>query len=192
MSGGSGSAERAARGAEDRRMRQINEGVGQVNALFNSKKDQYDKFLHALRDRYMTDLGEQKTDIDRSDRFGMARKGLTKGSADFDRQARRGDDYLKALVANENSAQAAVGKLRQSDENTRLSLTDMIYGGMDASTASRRALSGQQANAQAAQAAYVPQMLDAGFGGAADAYGTQIANDAYGRGARRARSELYG
>lgn len=175
-------------------MRQINEGTGQVNAIFSGKgrQAQYDSYLKALRDRYMTDLGQQKRDIDRSDKFSMARRGLTQGSADFDRKKRRGDDYLKALVANENSAQSAVGRLRQSDENTRNSLLDMVYGGMDASTAANRAHFGMQANSQAAQSAFIPQALDAGFGGAADAYGAQVANNAYGRGARQTRSELYG
>jgi hypothetical protein len=175
-------------------MQQINEGVGQVNAIFGSagRQSQYDELLKALRERYQFDLGEQKTTADRQGKFAMARRGLTTGSADMDSRRRRGEDFMRALVGSENQAQATIGGLRQRDEGARQSALAMIYGGLDASTGANRAQQTMQANLQGSLADFVPQALGQIGGAGASAYGYGQRNDAYSRGSQDARARLYG
>lgn len=188
------SAERQARIAENRRMQGINEAVGQINALYGSagRQRQYDDLLGALRERYQFDLGQQKQTADRRGKFAMARRGLTTGSADFDARRRRGEDFMRALVGSENSAQATIGRLRSNDDAARRSMLSMAYSGMDASTAAQRAQATMSANIQGAQADFIPYALDSIGEAGADAYGMGIRDDAYTQGGNQVRQRLYG
>lgn len=179
---------------EDKRQRSINEGVGQVNAIFDGagRESQYGDYLTALRDRGNADLGEQKSLIDRKSKFQLARRGVVGGSSDIDMQKRNRKKYIQALIGNESRANSAVGRLRQRDDATRGNLMNMIFGGMNAGTAANRAQLGMMANTQAAQSDFVPYAIDSIGEAAADAYGMGVREDAYSQGGQRAREELYG
>lgn len=187
------SAEKQARIAENKRQQGINEGFGQVNAIFGQGREaQYGDYLQALRDRGNADLNDQQTIVDRASKFNLARRGVIGGSSEMDTQRRNRKRYIQALIGNESRANAAVGQLRGRDDQTRRGLLDMIFGGMDASTAAQRAQMGQHANVQAAQADFIPYALDSIGEAAADAYGYGARKDAYSEGGERARQDLYG
>lgn len=171
----------------------INEGVGQVNAIFGAGREaQYGDYLKALRDRGSADLGEQQALVDRQSKFNLARRGVIGGSSEQDTQLRNRKALIKAILGNEARAQGAVGQLRARDDQTRQGLLSMIYGGADASTAAMRAQMGQRANVQAAQADFIPYALDSVGEAAADAYGYGLRKDAYSAGGQSARESLYG
>lgn len=188
------SANTQAKMFEDRRQRQINEGVGQVNAIFGGagREAQYGDYLTALRDRGNADLNDQETIVDRASKFSAARRGVVGGSSEMDMQRRNRKKYIQALLGNESRAQGAVGQLRNRDESTRSSLINMIFGGMNAGTAANRAQFGMQANVQQGQSDFIPYALDSVGEAAADAYGVGARKDAYSQGGQRAREQLYG
>lgn len=189
----SSSADKRAINMEDDRLRSINEGIGQINAIFGGgRQRQYASFLDALRKRYGKDLGEQKVRVDRQSRFAAARRGVTGGSSEIDMKRRNAQNYLRALVGGENRAQASVAKLRSQDENSRQSLINSIYSGMDATTAAQRGQSQMASNIDMAMSDFIPGALDSIGEAAADAYGVGVRNEAYSDSARRTREQLYG
>lgn len=186
-------ASRQAYANERNRVRAINEGVNQVNAVYDfGREAQYGDYLKALRDRASTDLGEQKALVDRQSKFGLARRGVIGGSSEIDTQRRNRKDYIRALIGNESRAQSAVGRLRQSDEASRQSLLNLIFGGLDASTGTQRALGMQRANLASAQADFIPSLLSSAVGAGVDSYSRGVQMDAYRSGSQKAREELYG
>lgn len=193
MSSGTSRAEKQARIAENERLQAINEGTGQVNAIFGPGRErEIGDFLQALRDRNQASLGDQKTILDRNTRFRTARRGVTGGSSDIDAKRRNQKSFIQALIGAEDRAQGAVGQLRQSDENTRQRLIDMVFGGSDATTATQRASQALQGNIQQAQGNFIPQALSDIVGAGANAYATGVQGDAFRAGSREAREALYG
>lgn len=188
----SSSADKRAIIAEDERNRRIHEGVGQVNAIFNNREGQYDQYLQALRDRYSASLGDQKTILDRNSRFATARRGVTGGSSDYDTQTRNRKKYISALIGAEDLAQGQTARLRQADEGSRQSLINLIYGGMDASSAAQRAGYSARSNIAMGQSDFIPYALDAIGEAGADAYGIGARKEAYQQGGEAARRQLYG
>lgn len=187
-------ASRAARISEHHRALAIKQGTARVNELYGGagRQQQYDDFLNALRSRYQTDLGDQKRIADRLGKFNAARRGLTAGSADFDARRRRGEDFIRALIGAETSAQGSVSRLRTADEGARQSALAMVQGGMDASTNANRAQSIMRSNLQTEMADFMPAALSSLAGVGADVYMTGARNDAYQRGIMDARAKLYG
>lgn len=189
----SSSAEKRLINMEDDRLRAINEGVGQINAVFNAgNANRYGGFLEALRKRYTKDLGEQKALVDRKSKFAAARRGVVGGSSEIDMKRRNSRNYLRALVGGENQAQASLARLKQSDEGARQRLINLIYSGMDATTAANRSQGQMAANIDMAMSDFIPGALDSIGETAADAYGYGVRNAAYTQGAQRAREQLYG
>lgn len=178
--------------AEDTRLRAINEGVGQVNAIFGAGREaQYGDYLAALRDRGNADLNEQQSLVDRQSKFSLARRGVIGGSSEIDTRRRNRKRYIQALIGNESRAQSAVGRLRQSDENSRQNLINMIFGGMDASTGAQRASMAMRGNLASAQSDFIPNTIDSAIGAGAGAYTQGLQRDAYSQGGRAAREALY-
>jgi hypothetical protein len=189
----SSSADKLAKTSEDTRNRRINEGIGQVNAIYGAGREaQYGDYLQALRDRGSADLKDQSAIVDRKSKFQLARRGVIGGSSETDRKRRNRKAYIEAIIGNERNAQAAVGGLRSRDEGSRQSLINMIYGGMDATTASQRAGASMRSGMAAAQSDFIPYALDSIGEAAADAYGYGVRNDAYSQGGEQARRDLYG
>ena len=90
MGSGSNSAQREAQRAEAERQRRIAATTGQINAAYDApgRQSQYDDFLKAVRQNYTDDATRQKRDVDRSQKFSLARSGLTGGSAAVDANSR--------------------------------------------------------------------------------------------------------
>jgi hypothetical protein len=189
----SSSADKLAKTSEDTRNRRIHEGIGQVNAIYGAGREaQYGDYLQALRDRYSADLKDQSAIVDRKSKFNLARRGVIGGSSEIDTQRRNRKAYIQALIGGERNAQAGVGRLRSADENSRASLINMIFGGMDASTAAQRGGQAMRSNMAMAQSDFIPYALDSVGEAAADAYGVGARNEAYSAGGEAARRQLYG
>lgn len=189
----SSSADKLAKTSEDTRNRRIHEGIGQVNAIYGAGREaQYGDYLQALRDRYQTDLKNDSAIVDRKSKFQLARRGVIGGSSEMTSQRKNRKALIEATIGNERNAQAAVGGLRSRDEQSRQSLINMIFGGMDASTAAQRAGQGMRSNMAMAQSDFIPYALDSIGEAAADAYGVGVRNEAYSAGGEQARRQLYG
>lgn len=188
----SSKADKQAKVNESNRLRAINEGVGQVNAIFDAREPQYNDYLQALRDRYEADISDQSAIVDRQSKFDLARKGTIGGSSEIDTQRRNRKRRIQALIGNESRAQGSVGRLRQADEGSRQGLINTIFGGMDASTAAQRAGAGMRSNLQASMSDFIPQALDSAIGAGTQAYAYGAQRDAYGQGRQAARERLYG
>ena len=187
------SADRQAIVNEDKRNRAIHEGIGQVNAVYGAGREaQYGDYLQALRDRYTADLTDQSAIVDRQSKFSLARRGKIGGSSEIDMQRRNRKRYIQALLANESGANAAVGRLRQADEGSRQNLLNMIFGGMDATTAAQRAGSSMRSNLATARSDFIPTAISNAVGAGTDAYAQGASTDAFRRGGQSAREVLYG
>lgn len=144
----------AARRAEGQRQAAQEGATQRIDQVFDSgqRQQQYDQYLNALRQYYQQDIGRQKDVADRTLRFGMARAGLTGGSAAVDAGRTLADEYTQALLTGERGAQASLSDLQAADEQTRLGLIDMTGAGMDATTAAQRAARAMRTNIQGARA----------------------------------------
>lgn len=180
--------------AEQARQITIQRGTQRVNDIFDdpNRSGQIDAFLQGLRDFYSTDANKQKGIVDRNLKFSMARSGLTGGSAAIDANRTVGEDYTKGMLDAENKAQDAASRLRNQDEQTRLSLLGMVRSGMDTTTAAARAGAAMQNNAQGAQTEAMTNGLGDIFGNAAAIYKQQREGDERRRGIRDAYGSVYG
>jgi hypothetical protein len=194
MSGGSNnSAQRAAEQSENARQARIASSVGQINAAFDnpSRERELGDYLAATRRFYMDDLDRQKGDTDRGLKFAMARSGLTGGSTAIDNARRVGEDYTRGVLESDRRAQSAVADLRGQDEQSRLGLISMAQSGLDATTASSRALSSLQNNLQAGRATATAQGLGDAFGSFSNIYRRSQEESARRRGEKDVYGTLY-
>src|SRR5690606_10856108 len=111
------------------------------DAIYESpaRRQQYDDFVRALREYFMTDLNRRKADVDRETGFALARAGLTGGSVAADTARRRNEEYLQGILEAERRAQRSLADLMSADEQSRLQLIDMARSGLDATSGARRA-----------------------------------------------------
>ena len=109
-------------------------------------------------------LDEQLRDSSQEMTYDLARRGLLKGSEDFQAENRRTERYDDALIGLTNEADTATDKLRTSDEQSRLGLLSSIRAGMDRESAMAGATSALTNNMNnATNAAHAVQ-----FGGVFD------------------------
>jgi hypothetical protein len=98
-------------------------------------------------------LNENREDTLRKLRFGLARTGLTGGSADVSAQGLEQREFGRALMDASNTAQSAADEVRANDERTRLNLISQMRSGLDAGNATQNALSQMASNVDAAKGA---------------------------------------
>lgn len=180
MSSG-GSATGEAQRAEAQRQQQIAYTTGEINKVYDapSRQAQYDDFLGAVRSHYTDDAKRQKTIADRNTKFALAKGGLNGGSAERDARTQLGEEFTRGLLQSEDKAQSALGDLKSQDEASRLQLTTMAQSGLDATTATARALSNTQQGAQTARSNATSQGLGDIFAATNKTYQQQ--QDAAGR-----------
>lgn len=138
----------AAQQAEAERQAKIDAATAQINSLFASptREAQYADFLAANRGLYTKEVNDQHTDAVRDNKFALARNGQTGGSLAIDRGNQLGETFQKAIIDSERLAQGKDAELRGQDQQSRLSLTQMIQSGLDATTASQNASSAMANN----------------------------------------------
>lgn len=148
--------------AEQERQRQIENAISVIDAIYESptRRQQYDDFVRALREYFMTDLNRRKADVDRETGFALARAGLTGGSVAADTARRRNEEYLQGILEAERRAQRSLADLMSADEQSRLQLIDMARSGLDATSGARRAAEMMQSTVSGA----LPRAMSEGLG----------------------------
>jgi hypothetical protein len=151
---GAENAQREAQAAEDARRVGIANTTAKINQIYDApaRQKQYGDFLGALRDYYTGDVNRQKVVADRNSKFALARGGLVGGSAQIDANRNIGEEYQKGLLSAENRAQSGLTGLKSQDENSRMQLIQLAQSGLDATTASSRALANAGADTRGALA----------------------------------------
>jgi hypothetical protein len=100
-----------------------------------------------------------------------------------------GRDYQQGILANERNAQMGLADLQSRDENTRMSLLNLVQGGTDATTAAQQAANAMRSNISGARASGMGQGLGDVFGNTTNVYTAQ--QEAAGRRRGLSESEKY-
>lgn len=141
MCGGSDKATKAAQQREDERRRQVTASTAQIESAFGSdqRKSQLQDFVNALRAKFSTEAGRQRQDINRRSKFGLARSGLTGGSAAADRSVEIGREFQGGIIEGERLSQSALSDLIAADQSSKQSLLGLAQGGASVTTAAQSA-----------------------------------------------------
>ena len=147
----------------------IDAGVKSINDLFaNDKRAPIYKQIYD--DSYglqSSRLDENRQDTLRKLRFGLARGGLTGGSADVSAHGLEQREFGRALSDASTAAQGQADQVRANDEKTRLNLIAQMRAGLDSADATQSALTQMADNANAARAQTRYDALDSYMGAVA-------------------------
>lgn len=171
--GGGNNAAKVAQQQEDQRQAQIKSGVSAVNGVFDSpeRKAQQQDFLKATRQQLVGDVNTQQVKAARNLKFGLAKSGLTGGSAAVDAGGQLNTDYQKGLLTAEQKAQGSFSDLLGADETARTNNIQLVQQGLDTGTAASRAASALQQNIQKSNSA--PAQVGDVFGATANVWQKQ-------------------
>ena len=144
--GGDSSASEAAEAREKERLAEIKRATGAIDSAFNNRGGQQQDFVTALRSFLSGDVRKQQKIASRGLKFGLARSGLTGGSAAVDTGRTLGEEFSSGLLKAERGAQAGLSDLKSSDEAARLQLLQLAQSGLSTTTASQRAAEAIRSN----------------------------------------------
>lgn len=158
-------------------MDQINEALrggqlytGVERTAGQDRSGLYEQQRQAVTDLNRRDVDRQFLDAERQNRFGLARAGLSGGSADIDSNAdltrRTNEGLMKAAGVGDQAA----ADLQTSDERSRQNMISMAQSGIDTGQAAQMALSQLDANSANAQSARSGATVGNLFGDLAQAY----------------------
>lgn len=124
--------------------------IAAINNIFDNADRQslYDEQQQAVYNLNKNTLDDNYNDAERTNRFALARNGLTGGSADVDSQADLQERYAKGLVEAEGLGQTAASDLQQSDETAKSNLISLAEAGLDSGSAANQATSSLNSNYQ--------------------------------------------
>lgn len=147
----------------------IDAGVKSINDLFATDK-RAPIYQQVYNDSYglqSSRLNENRQDALRKLRFGLARSGLTTGSADVSAHGLEQREFGRALSDASTAAQGQADQVRANDEKTRLNLIAQMRAGLDSADATQSALTQMADNANAARAQTRYDALDSYMGAVA-------------------------
>jgi len=128
------------------------------------RNQMYDEQRQAVTDINSREVNRQFEDASRANRFGLARAGLSGGSADIDSHGELARRQNEGLIQAAGIGDTAAADLRNQDERTRQNLISMAQSGIDTGQAAQLALTGLDANAKSAMgvrsAATVNRLFD--------------------------------
>lgn len=124
-----------------------------------SRENLYNQTQEDTRNYYMQDLDKQSKAALKTNRFSLARRGLSGGSRDLDMRQKHQEEYDRGVLDIAGRADDSANQFRMTDEDKRLNLLSRIQQGMDAVTAQDSAISGMKLNLQNAKAASTAQNL---------------------------------
>lgn len=130
----------------------------------------YDEQRQAVTDLNRRDVDRQFLDAERQNRFGLARAGLSGGSADIDSNADLTRRTNEGLIKASGIGDQAAADLQTSDERSRQNLISMAQSGIDTGHAAQMALSQLDANSANAASARSGATVGNLFGDLAQAY----------------------
>lgn len=141
MCGGADKATKAAAEAERKRQIQVSNSVNAIESAFggSSRKSQLEDFVNALRKQFTTEAGRQRKDVSRRSKFGLARSGLTGGSAAADRSVNIGREFQTGILEGERLSQSSLADLISADERSKQNLIALAQGGASVTTAASQA-----------------------------------------------------
>jgi hypothetical protein len=147
----------------------IDANVAKINDLFApGKRDPIYKSIYDNSYGLQSSrLDENRQDTLRKLRFGLARSGLTGGSAQVDAQGLEQRAFGRALADASSAAQGQADEVRANDEKTRLNLIAQMRAGLDSADATQSALAQMADNANAARAQTRYDALDSYMGAVA-------------------------
>ena len=165
--GGSPSVPNAPAGPDPQKA--LDEQIGKINALF--APDKRDPIYKQVYDNsyglQSSRLNENREDTLKKLRFGLARTGLTGGSAQVDAQGLEQRSFGRALADASTAAQGQADEVRANDEKTRLNLIAQMRAGLDSADATQSALTQMADSANAARAQTRYDALDSYMGAVA-------------------------
>lgn len=130
----------------------------------------YDQQRAAVTDLNRRDVDRQFLDAERANRFGLARAGLSGGSADIDSNAELQRRTNEGLIKAAGIGDQAAADLQTADERSRQNLISMAQSGIDTGQAAQMALSQLDANSANAASARSGATVGNLFGDLAQAY----------------------
>lgn len=147
-----GGSNHDARDIERERQQRAQAAIAAINSVFDGANRQklYQGHRNAVYDLNTKDVERQAKDMERTNRFAMARNSLLGGSVDIDSNAEINRMTNEGLAKAGGIADAAMADLQNSDENARNNLVSMANAGTDATTASQLAINNLRQNADAA------------------------------------------
>lgn len=168
--GGGGGGEATA--IEQERQKKAQEAINAINAIFDgaNRDSLYQSQRDAVYALNTQDVNRQAQEMERNNRFGLARNGLLGGSVDVDSNAEINRRTNEGLAQAGGIADAAMSDLRSSDEQARNNLVNMAQAGTDATTASQLANNSLSQNADAAAADRAVASVGNLFGSMTNAY----------------------
>lgn len=170
MCGGSNDASSEARRQEDARQAQVAASTAAIDRAYSGREAQLEDFVAALREEFRGEAERQQGIASRQLRFGLARSGLTGGSADADAGRQLGEEFTRGILQGERQAQDALAQLRGADEASRSDLIRLAQGGADVTTAASQAARALQANIDGVRSASLVDGLGDIFGNTRDLY----------------------
>lgn len=151
LTGGGGAATPTDTTADDQR--RLQEGTDAINNLFGGRDDAFYKsnVYDPAYTLQKAGIDDQRTKAQRQINFGLARQGLSGGSADVDTNAEEGRTYTNALTQASQQAQSQADSARSSDESTRLNMLGQIRSGLDQQSATEATRGALQTNIDSAK-----------------------------------------
>ncbi len=141
MCGGTDPATAAAQARETSRLKQVKASTSAIESAFGSRsrKRQLEDFVNALRAKFSTEASRQRKDVNRRSKFGLARSGLTGGSAAADRSVDIGRKFQAGIIEGERQSQSSLSDLVSADERAKQNLIALAQGGASVSASASQA-----------------------------------------------------
>ena len=171
--GGNSSASNEAQRREDERQAEIKRATSAIDSAFGGRGAQQQDFVGALRSFLSGDVRKQQKIASRGLKFGLARSGLTGGSAAVDTGRTLGEEFSTGLLKAERGAQAGLSDLKASDEAARLQLLGLAQTGLSSTTAADRAAEAIRSNLAGAKSSFTTSGVADVFGKTSDLFRKQ-------------------
>lgn len=152
MCGGADKATSAAAETERRRRIQVANSTNAIERAFGgeSRQSQLEDFVNALREQFSTEASRQRKDVSRRSKFGLARSGLTGGSAAADRSVNIGRQFQTGILEGERLSQSSLADLISADERSKQNLIALAQGGASTTSAAQQAGAALSSNLKSA------------------------------------------
>ncbi len=157
---------------ERQRQERAQQAIDAINKVFDDadREALYQSHRDVVYDMNTQEVERQAAEMERANRFALARNGLLGGSVDVDSATELNRRTNEGLSKAGGIADAAMSDLMAADENTRSNLVSMATAGTDATTAAQLASSGLKQNMESAAADKAVATVGDLFGSLANAY----------------------
>jgi hypothetical protein len=170
----------------------IEEEYWELDPNAQTREQMYKDQRSAVYDLNKMEVDRQAGEIERQNRFGLARSGLLGGSANIDSMSEIGRRTNEGLMRAGGIADDASASLQNADEQTRNNLISLAQSGIDTSTAAQMASQGLKTNADNAASARSAATIGGLFDDLSQGYLTYQRNMGRQAGAAQGQQQFYG